>query len=209
MNFKERLAFFQKQVELQQSSINSNFGVPQSRQNKPVQQRNIKKIEQIPKEITPQKTEPQKDDKTNFASKIAIFSEKPNTSTRSPLKKEAQNTKQSSRNGIASKIAFFQNQGCTNNQTHLPETPKNSKPSSNFSEKLGIYNKLKVPLGQPTDYTKRHNYNCQENTTNEPQMFFPTELLTRENEEVENEDIPFRRPVRYMARRRPTNLPDN
>lgn len=214
MNFKERLAFFQKQVELQQKSINSNYCLPQTRQKKPVQQRNITKIEHpCPKVITPHKQEPKKDDQTDIASKIAFFrkNEEQDTSTQSPLKKEAQNTTKSSGNRIASKIAFYQNQGIKNNQpTQLQETPKNSKPSSKFSEKLGIYNKLKVPLGQPTDYTKRHNSNCQENTDNQPQMVFPTELLTMEKEEVENEDMSFRRPVRYMAgRRRPTNLPDN
>lgn len=195
MNFQEKLAFYNNGIK--QNSNNSS----QSHPNRNVQQpRNFSRNNPpVSKIITPQNpAEPKRND------------QRYRNDDSSHQSNQTKNTTQSSGNGFAAKLAFFKNIEMQNNQSpSLQETARNTQKNSNLQNKISMFNKLTVPLGQPTDYRKKRNSNYQNDENCQPQLVFPTELLTQD-ESNENQEMPFRRPVRFSAgRRRPTNLPDN
>ena len=112
--------------------------------------------------------------RNDFASAMEVFknrTQKQNNQTKCSIKKEIQNTIQSSGNGFAAKLLFFKNQENQNNQlTPIREASRNSQKSSNILNKVSMFNSLKVPLGQPTDYTKKCNSNYQTDENSQPQL---------------------------------------
>ena len=179
MSFKDKLAFWQ-----QQNSLNSHVVTPQENQNK-----NIQPIRKLPKNIQPISTENTPPNKVE-------------------LKKDDHPNLKSA---FAKNLEFFKKNATQNNQsTQVPikDTPRDCQPSKKFANKLDIYNNLKVPLGQPTDYRKKQRTNVQTDNNIELQLVFPTELLEEEKDD-ESSEMPFRRQVRFTpGRRRPTNIFD-